>query len=317
MIKTPGKLIISGEHAVLHGAPILGTALPIYSHANLIRLSRPDAVVFMEDLPASFTLKNTDMLPELCELPALAMKLFTEKLGIPQRRFELVIGSDLPMGAGLGSSASILTAMIRELIQFFEIDCSDEKAFELIKEAEHFQHGKSSGFDPWVCFHGGAWLMQNGQFTAQPDLTLPTGWQVIFTGTPENSTRDCVARTTKIITESRSCRSRRSSNTSRYLNDFEQLTLAIAQKLSAGEADSELNGLIHQNQELLAEIGVSRPKTNEFFKALKRLGGAGKVCGAGAISGENNGVLLVNPGPDPTAFSALLADFGYQSLCTF
>jgi len=63
--------------------------------------------------------------------------------------------SNLPMKAGLGSSAAFANAVFLCLLDHFNIKLSKEEIFKLVLEAEECIHGTSSGADPSAVVFGG------------------------------------------------------------------------------------------------------------------------------------------------------------------
>jgi mevalonate kinase len=54
-----------------------------------------------------------------------------------------------------------------------------------------------------------------------------------------------------------------------------------------------MRALIRENHRLLVQIGVVPEKVQRFISAVEARGGAAKICGAGAISGNAGGTLLL------------------------
>lgn len=82
---------------------------------------------------------------------------------------QLVIRSQLPIGAGLGSSASYSAALVTSLLLFYGLIPSSEEVAhkELINHytllSETLIHGNPSGIDNAMCVFGGAQLYAKGQ----------------------------------------------------------------------------------------------------------------------------------------------------------
>ena len=91
----PGKVILVGEHFVVHGAPAI--ALP---------LSARGIDVSVEQSPGQWSV------PEVAE--SHVRRLLVE-LGVAPQAVRLSMTSDLPIGAGLGGSAALAVALVRAL----------------------------------------------------------------------------------------------------------------------------------------------------------------------------------------------------------
>ena len=84
------------------GVDCLGAALSLYL---TVRLERADEVSFSFDLP-----DGPDALPEEDNLILRAMRLAAKEAGRPLPPFRAEVRSDIPLGRGLGSSASAAVA---------------------------------------------------------------------------------------------------------------------------------------------------------------------------------------------------------------
>ncbi|MBI4924969.1 MAG: hypothetical protein HY843_03510 [Bdellovibrio sp.] len=124
-ITLPAKWILSGEHAVLRGAPAL--ALPLFQFSLTLTYTKSQA---------PFSIK-----PKKFEFPIIELLNAKTKDFLNQIKGKLEITSTIPIGAGLGSSAALCVA----LTKWLRINANSE--FEFARNLENFFHGKSSGLD--------------------------------------------------------------------------------------------------------------------------------------------------------------------------
>ncbi len=66
---------------------------------------------------------------------------------------------------------------------------------------------------------------------------------------------------------------------------------------------------IRANHRLLQKIGVVPTKVANFIADIESSGGAAKICGAGAITGDNAGVVLLLADPGITEIAQR---YGYE-----
>lgn len=285
--QSPGKIILSGEHAVVHGCPALVVAVDhwasVFIESGALRRNpRPEidkryARFLAGDLP----IQEVVLRPEdLCDYAASL---------VCDEPVAIRIESELPIGSGMGSSAAICLAIMRALAP----DLSDAALYEHALRTENLQHGQSSGVDPHVCLYGGAWRYQReAGFTAiePPATTL----HLVHSGKPESSTGECVM----------AVRQHFPANDPIWA-EFEAVTAALERGLDPAA--------IRENQQLLERIGVVPEPVARFCRALADEGLAAKVCGAGAVRGVAGGTVLVLGGSPP---SDLLATHGYTTQST-
>jgi len=69
-----------------------------------------------------------------------------------------------------------------------------------------------------------------------------------------------------------------------------------------------LHWLIRENNRLLQDIGVVPQRVRQFIEEIEQWGGSAKVCGAGSVTGDKGGVVLVIAESPP---SEICRKFGY------
>lgn len=141
--RVPGKWVLTGEHAVLRGAtavalphPDLGLALSFKPQKGLDLSVEP---------PTAETVMN-ELLNSVSEAWGAQGKIFPQPCG------HLQIESNIPIGAGLGSSAALCVAMSRWLAA--PLALAENKIMEFATHLEHRFHGRSSGLDVAVISAG-------------------------------------------------------------------------------------------------------------------------------------------------------------------
>ena len=303
-VRAPAKLILSGEHAVVHGAPALAIAIDRYTSVTAKKIQQPlirlksfelgyacsHTLQALKDVKARVHsnyqrfLKGKCSIKEVLSMPFELLQYsitnIIDKANIQlPKGVQIDVGSKIPLGCGMGSSAALIVASLHALLHFVGIDIDPLKFLSISKESENLQHGKSSGLDIFITRYGGACRFQNGDFTSlktNNDLEM----YFINTGSPDNSTGECVSSVSSKF------------NDSRLIDSFIAVTKAMEQAITSGN-DLEFKKSIMANHELLKYLGVVPENIAELISEIEQNGGAGKVCGAGAISGKNAGALLV------------------------
>ncbi len=293
--RAPGKLILSGEHAIVHGRPALAIAVNRYasveSHAlDAAVLRIGEGEMDLADLPQHLAAVQArhqgflqgrtpirEVVPGAADLLFAAAALADIRHGVQAR-----IASDIPLGAGLGSSAAVLLAFLKAL----RPDWDDATLSHHALACEKFQHGRSSGLDVFACLHGGLIRGTPGHFSASAALPLPP-FEVWDSGRPEASTGECVAAVGK-----------NHPTAHPIWDEFARVAAATEAAWSGPNPDQAWRDAIRENHRLLNRIGVVPPAVHAAITEIEAQGGAAKTCGAGSIRGEGAGMVLVLPG-DP------------------
>lgn len=137
-----GKVILLGEHAVVHGQPALvaGMKAGVRAHASPGRgaISAPAWGMEIEVDDGS--------------LPGQAVARLLERLNAP-KEIDLWLECDVPARAGLGSSAAMSVAVARAVAARVEAD--ESAVMAAVSEAESVFHRKPSGIDAAAASRGG------------------------------------------------------------------------------------------------------------------------------------------------------------------
>ncbi len=322
-ILAPGKLILSGEHAVVYGKPALAMAINRYVTATatpqippLISFDLSDLAYHHKlSLSALEHLKNRikqkyqcfingefkirDVLHKPVELAQFAFSLFFEALNVKLTQgIKIHVQSTIPMGCGMGSSAATILSIVRAIAHHLHIPLSSEMLYRLGLEAENMQHGYSSGLDLRISLLGGCIYVKGDKIHSRPIPALPM--YMVNTGTPESSTGECVAAVANHF-----------KNT-KMGEEFANVTNAMDVALQHNQFE-EVMQAIRENHQLLIKIGVVPQAVQNFISAVENFGGAAKTCGAGAISGEKAGIVLVVTEDEP-ALATLCERYNYSIL---
>ncbi|HSW71716.1 MAG TPA: mevalonate kinase, partial [Gammaproteobacteria bacterium] len=195
----------------------------------------------------------------------------------PTQGLKIKVQSDIPMGCGLGSSAALILAVMHVIAKHLKLSLSPEVLFRMALEVENLQHGYSSGLDLRIAQQGGCLLMKEDEVLRRAIPPFP--FYLINTGTPLCSTGECVSQVEPFF------RSRERKE------NFAAVTAMMDQALEK-QAYKNFHAALLANHRLLNEIGVVPLKVQNCIAEIEQQGGAAKICGAGAISGEQAGMVL-------------------------
>ncbi|WP_339181636.1 mevalonate kinase [Oceanobacillus sp. FSL W7-1293] len=136
------KVILIGEHAVVHGQPAIAIPFPLIGVETVIEYV-PGAV----KMDSAFYHGPLRHAPKELEGIVECVSSSCEYLGIPYKDLLIRINSSVPPGKGLGSSASVAISIIRSLFHYCDKECSTEDLLQLANVAETYAHGAPSGLD--------------------------------------------------------------------------------------------------------------------------------------------------------------------------
>lgn len=323
MIKVfaPGKLILSGEHAVVYGQPALAMAINRYVTATVTQETVPQVLFDLSDLAhhsqLSFDalrhLKNRikqkyyrfvsgqysirEVLQKPFELAQFALGVLAEPLNVTlPHGVKLHVQSTIPMGCGMGSSAATILSVMQAVSRYLQIPMSEDALFQLALEAENMQHGHSSGLDLRLAMQGGCLYMEGKDLQTRSVPTAPM--YLINTGTPKTTTGQCVEKVAAYF------------KSKQLQEDFASVTRAMDKALTH-QSWQDMHEAVRQNHSLLNLIGVVPGPVQQFIAQIESWGDSAKVCGAGAVAGDNAGAVLVMS-DKTTMITSLASRFGYN-----
>lgn len=283
MIKfsAPGKIHLLGEHAVVYGKPAILAALDLRITVNL----SPRPIV----IPSGV---KDDKLQKVIE-PIIKKHLHITT--IPP--YHLSISSQIPTGAGLGSSAAISASCIAALLTFLRVRWDLNLVNSLTYEAEKVFHGNPSGADnSTVVFGGLIWYRKK---TDHLKLIHPLPFSIpqklaknfvlINSGKPEEITR-------QMVSQVKSLYQKKFALVDKFLQKQEQLVKEILQSIEQKNA-KKLISTIKMGQNNLEIIGVVSKSVIPIIREVEEAGGAAKICGAGGKKGPAGVLLCYHPDP--------------------
>ncbi|MBI3859924.1 MAG: mevalonate kinase [Thaumarchaeota archaeon] len=282
--EAPGKAIITGEHFVVHGAWSLAAALQMK-----VRVEATDSekLTIDSDRFAAGT-------PGLKPVRDFVQSLLSEFSW--SQRMRLSIKSDLPHGAGLGSSAATMVAVVAAVSRLRGHPFTVEETISRSMVGETDVHGKASGVDPTVCAMGGVVLFRRG---SKPRRVVPQhglSLLVAFTG-KSRSTKGQIAKVVAVRNASQGF-------FDGLAGSISGVSKTAAEELRTGDLIG-LGRLLAFNHALLATLGVSSRELDALVEELTSMGCYGaKLTGAG---GGGSVVAVAPEGKEKRIISRLKA----------
>ena len=292
MAEAPGKVIISGEHFVVHGATALAAALETRVR---VEATRSDRLTITSRLSDPAALKPSRRVVE---------SLY--KVRNQEPRVSITIKSDLAEGAGLGSSAATMVA-IAGAVGALEGWGFDNAGLAIAGDAgERLVHGNPSGIDTTAAAMGGVILFTRGKEPRSVELRKPVTLLVALSGRRRNTGR--LISKVGVMKE---------TYPSLFASLCESATLVsnlCAEALQKGDALA-LGLLMTYNHAVLGRAGASNKRLDTLVDLCLSSGCLGaKLTGAGG-----GGSVVAVPPPDPKEARAVgqkLKGKGYDAFFT-
>jgi len=300
-----GKVILFGEHFVVHGVPGIVSAIDSTVDAEVKKTGAGITVRDERKGAGDYTQKKRAEQKESIERMLRTMGIDPKKAIL-----EIWLGGNLPGFSGIGASAASSVAIARATAKEFEMNLSDDKINEIAYEAEKAYAGTPSGIDNTAATYGGLiWFKRN--LSGGPDtiekLSIKKPVEIVLGNT------GIVADTKEMVA---GVAARKKGNPEKYNLLFKQAEdLAFTARKTLEEFDLRKVGkLMNENHRLLQEIEVSC-KELDYLVNLARERGA---FGAKLTGGGGGGCMVaLTPGKDlQEAVAAAMEKEGFQVLRT-
>lgn len=194
-----GKWILTGEHAVLRGAPAL--VFPVFAKALQLRFL-DESFVPLKGATGSFSGTSNSTLQVGfegeygSELNLLFHGVVEKGASLCGRKIEevrgaFVVHNSIPIGAGLGASAALCVAVGRWFHSRGWV--RESEVAEFARQLENLFHGESSGVDIAVALTGCGLHFERGgrRYALEPGWR--PNWYLSYSG-KRGVTSECVAR---------------------------------------------------------------------------------------------------------------------------
>lgn len=141
----PGRVNLIGEHTDYNDGYVLPIAIPQLCTVSLGRSSDTQHHLFAADLDQRFDLTLTDVPTGFAAYVVGCFRVLEEKTGITLPSLNVFVTSQVPVGAGLSSSAALEIATLRALRQLFALGLTDIELAQLGQRAENVWAGVPCG----------------------------------------------------------------------------------------------------------------------------------------------------------------------------
>lgn len=286
----PGKLMLTGSHAVVHGRPCLVTAVD--QRIKVMAESVADQKFYLEaaDLGLTGYSKSLDDLgvgqpPKAVRFVESFLNIFWQKY--PQSGgIKVVTQSDFSSQVGFGSSSAVTVALAKAVSQLYQVELTNYQLFDLCYQAVISVQAVGSGFDIASAIWGGTiYYISPAKEVRQLDIDyLPL--VVAYTGVKADT-----PTLVKMVDD------QFDQDPDRINLIFDQIGQITEEAYLALEKKdwSEFGQLLNRHQLVAAQLGVSSPELDRLTRAANQAGASGA-----AFSGAGGGDCMITVVDDQT-----------------
>ena len=297
----PAKIILFGEHFVVHGTKAILAAIDkrvtvttIFTENKTIKINSELGTIEVPILSS-----HEDVKTEFRPFIYLANKIINSEQNV--NGLEITIDSDIPIGVGLGSSSACCVAAAASISELFN-KLSSEEILNLSIEAEKTIFPNTSGADCTVCTYGGMIEYEQSSGTRKIESTSQINLVIVNSMIPHN-TKNSVERVSKF----------KENDEKRFSQLCDLENGLIDEVITAMKNnDSTTLGLkMSENQKYLEEIQISNDTLRDMINSLNQISLGSKITGAGdggciiaLVQDDNMDKVPALLGKDKECFSA-------------
>lgn len=280
-VSAPGKLMLFGDHAVIHGRPCIVTAM---NQRIFVTVEDIDGLEFQLDAPdvdiANYKKNIADLgkgdIPKGARFAEIAIKNILElrsKNEELRRGVKITTKSEFSSQFGFGSSSAITVCVVKATSELLRLTLSNKEIFDIAYKTVLDIQGDGSGFDIAAGIYGGTVYYVRGGKILEPlamtSLPLVVGYSGIKADT---------------VTVMQQVRERFKHSVTEEDRLYSEIGLLVDQAKEALLKNDfvTVGTLMNKNHIYLQQLGVSIPKLDAMIDASLQAGAYGaKLSGAG------------------------------------
>ena len=278
----PGKVILFGEHFVEYGVKAI--LCSINKRVTVTAEKTSERKISINSKIGKLELEPDKPISEINSPLKPFYYLANKSIENKDSGIRIQIDSEIPLGAGLGSSSACCVAGAAAIFKLFG-NISKEEVLKLAIEAERTIFENTSGADCTVCTYGG--IMEYDKDEGFKKIEHEPNFQlVIINSNMEHSTQSMVSKVKKFENKNKEEFSKLSNLESKLVEDV--LKLVKENKIQ------EIGQKMNQNQEYLENIGISNKELTKMIKIGQESSFGAKITGSGgggcifALTNESN-----------------------------
>jgi mevalonate kinase len=277
----PGKIILIGEHFVVHGSYAVAAAINKRAKVTILGAKgKVSSIISGKEKSRLFAQDSS-----FAAIKAVS-RCFFKEFGKPKENITIKIESEIPRGSGLGSSAAISIAASAALSRFYGLELESEKILGVAMDGEKAVHGNPSGIDTATSLKGGMILFKKNVCCKSINLNRSLQFLIVYSG---------VERTTSRLVSKVARRKNSFPSQFSFLTEASSFaSLELVEAISRCDLPY-LGALMNLSQAALSWIGASTPKLDFLIEELLRR----DDCYGAKLTGAGGGGSVIGlPKPD-------------------
>jgi len=306
----PGKVILFGEHFVVYGVKAI--LCSINKRVTVTAEKTSERKISINSKIGKLELEPDKPISEINSPLKPFYYLANKSIENKDSGIRIQIDSEIPLGAGLGSSSACCVAGAAAIFKLFG-DISKEEILKLAIEAERTIFENTSGADCTVCTYGG--IMEYDKNNGFKKIEYEPNFQlVIINSNMEHSTQSMVSKVKEFENKNKEEFLRLSNLESELVEDV----LKLVKENKVQEIGQKMN----QNQEYLENIGISNKELTKMVKIGQESSFGAKITGSGgggcifALTNESNLQNILKKFKDSN-YECFSAKIDFKGLNTF
>ncbi len=297
----------------IYGGAILNTTINLFAYATIIPRNDGKIIINAVDRGEKVEFKSTEKLPFNGELDLLKgiynriVNDFTKQ----KLAFELITFVDAPAGSGLGSSSTLVTAVVGAFVEWLKIPLGEYDIAQLAYKIERIDLGYAGGKqDQYAATFGGVNFMEfydNDKVIVNPlriksSVLNELAYNLVlyYTGTSRLSAT--------IIEKQQQSIKQNNTSSINAMHNTKQIALSIKEAILKSDLNS-IGEILHEGWQVKKQLaqGISNKTIDEIYDKARKAGATG-----GKISGAGGGGFMFFYCPGNTRFEVIktLNSFG-------
>ncbi|MHC1600868.1 MAG: mevalonate kinase [Candidatus Nezhaarchaeales archaeon] len=287
VVSAPGKVTLFGEHAVVYGEPAIAAAIDRRVRAEAVKRADDAVRIEARDLmlagfKALLSPNGSVTLEGESKKVLAALSYVRRAIEVVREKYDVKIGahititSEMPVGAGLGTSAAVAVSVIKAYSLLAGLELNREECADLGYQVELSVQGIASKMDSTTTAIGGILYIDPRGRKVYENIKGASDLKSFIVGYVSRE-----ASTGEMVEKVRDLKKKLPEIIDPVIKAIGEITRRARGYIERGELH-EIGMLMNINHGLLEAIGVSTSRLSQMVYAARSAGALGsKITGAG------------------------------------